>query len=75
MLPNLSELSIEPPTNPLILDLLVVDGGQLSFNTTVAYVINLLSEGLRDMIEGDLVRIAELYHAAIEVMRENQNSE
>lgn len=66
----LPELAIERPTTDLALDLLSVQGGRLTLQTTCAYIIGQLRDGLPDLCDDDLTRIAELYHAAVEELRE-----
>lgn len=63
-------LAVEQPTADLSIDLLPVNGGCLSLNTTAAHIIDVLREGLPDLTAGDLVRIADLYHAALEILRD-----
>lgn len=68
----LPELAVELPTAELTIELLPATGGSLTFATTAAYVIQLLSEGIADLSDGDLTRIAELYRSVIEEVRERQ---
>lgn len=42
------------------------------FRTNAAVVIELLRDGLADLTDSDLTRIAELYHAVTEEVRERQ---
>jgi uncharacterized membrane protein len=66
-------LAVESPTAPLELELLPVNGGGLCFHTNAATVIGLLREGLRDLEDGDLTRIAELYRMTCEEVREREH--
>lgn len=63
-------LAIEEPTAELSLDLLAVSGGALTFRTNAATVIDLLRDGIADLTDGDLTRIAELYHAVVNEIRQ-----
>lgn len=69
-LPMLAE---ELPTAELSIDLIPATGGTLTFATTAAYVIQLLREGIADLADGDLTRIAELYRATVEEVRSRAN--
>lgn len=63
-------LAIEEPTAELSLDLLAVTGGALTFRTNATTVIDLLRDGIGDLTDGDLTRIAELYHAVLNEVRQ-----
>lgn len=70
-----TELAIEQPTAELSLELIAVSGGALTFRTNAGTVIDLLRDGISDLTDGDLTRIAALYHAVTAEIRERQVAE